>query len=227
MNIAIILSGGIGSRMKVNIPKQYLMANDRPVISYCLETFVSHPYIDRIVIVAAKEWHSLIKKEMAKFSAKDIIFAEPGKTRQLSIFNGLNSINERGENDIVIIHDAARPFVTYELISDCLQACNSNFDGCMPVIPVKDTIYQSTDMECITGLLNRNTLIAGQTPEAFKLNKYIKIHKEMSLDELLRINGSSEIAYKMGLTIKLVPGDPRNFKITDNSDLERFINILQ
>ncbi len=227
MNYAIILSGGSGTRLGASIPKQYLTAGGRPIISYCLEIFANHSDIDGLVVVAAKEWHGSIKDEMSKISNKTLLFAEPGETRQLSIFNGLNALKNYGDDDWVIIHDAARPLVSDKLISDCLSARDAGFDGSMPVIPVKDTIYQSNDKESITGLLDRNTLFAGQAPEAFNLNKYLKAHNNMTLDELLKINGSSELAYKIGLKIKLVPGDTRNFKITDSSDLERFISLLQ
>lgn len=227
MNYAIILSGGSGTRLGSAIPKQYLTVKNRPIISYCLKTFANHPDIGGMIVVAAREWQGLIKEEMSKISGMSIIFAEPGETRQLSIFNGLKAIKDYDDNDWIIIHDAARPLVSYKLISDCLNSRDGNYDGSMPVVPVKDTIYQSVDMESITGLLDRNTLFAGQAPEAFNLHKYLDAHKNMPTAELLKINGSSEIAYKMGLKIKLVPGDPRNLKITDSSDLERFINSQQ
>lgn len=227
MNYAIILSGGTGTRLGATIPKQYLTVNNRTIISYCLETFANHPDIGGIIVVAAEEWHEMIKEEMSNISDISITFAEPGETRQLSILNGLNTIEDCNDDDWIIIHDAARPLVSNKLITDCLNSRYENCDGSMPVIPVKDTIYQSIDMKTITGLLDRSTLIAGQAPEAFNLHKYLIAHKNMTADELRKINGSSEIAYKMGLTIKLIPGDPRNIKITDSSDLDRFINSQQ
>lgn len=224
MNYAIILSGGSGTRLGTTIPKQYLTVKNRPIISYCLETFANHPDIGGMIVVAAREWHELIKEELHNRSSMSITFAEPGETRQLSIFNGLNAIKNIGDDDWIIIHDAARPLVSDKLITDCLNSRYDNYDGSLPVIPVKDTIYQSADRNAITGLLDRNTLFAGQAPEAFNLHKYLDAHKNMTTNELLKINGSSELAYKMGLKIKLIPGDPRNLKITDSSDLERFIS---
>lgn len=227
MNYAIILSGGTGTRLGAKIPKQYLIAKDRPVISYCLETFANHHDIDAIIIVAAPEWQNLICKEIKKISHIPFSFATPGDTRQLSIYNGLRTINSLNKDDLVIIHDAARPLVSPELISSCLDSIQGEYDGSLPVIPVKDTIYQSLDKNRITGLLDRSTLYAGQAPEAFRLGKYKQAHMEMAWDDLFKINGSSELAYKMGLKIKLLTGDPRNYKITDSSDLERFIDTLQ
>lgn len=203
------------------------MAGGRHLISYCLETFSNHPKVDKLVVVCAKEWRRLIADEISKISAKEAMFAEPGETRQLSILNGLRAIKPSGAEDWIIIHDAARPNVSSQLISDCFDAKNEGFDGAMPVTPVKDTVYQSIDGNSIYGLLDRSSLYAGQAPEAFNLSKYLKAHVDLPFNELLKINGSSEIAYKMGLDIKLVNGDPNNYKITDSSDLERFINSLQ
>ena len=95
----------------------------------------------------------------------------------------------------------------------------------MPVLSVKDTTYQSIDGTHITALLDRNTLFAGQAPESFRFRKYLDIHNPLSSEEIDQIKGSSEIAHKFGLNIKLVKGDPLNFKITDTSDLNRFKTI--
>lgn len=226
MIYAIILSGGIGTRLGKSTPKQYLLAGDRPIISYCLDTFSNHSEIDVVIIVCATEWQNVISEEMRRVSDKTPIFAMPGETRQLSILNGLKAISEIKDDDWVIIHDAARPCVTHKLISECLNLRNECYDGAMPVIPVKDTIYQSLDKHSITGLIDRSTLYAGQAPEAFNLGKYLKAHENITEEELLKINGSSELAFKMGLKIKLLPGDVNNYKITDSTDLERFKSSL-
>ena len=115
MNFAIILSGGVGSRMKLNIPKQYVEVNGKPIINYCLETFLSCKIIDIIIVGVTDEWHDYVKKSISKISAnKPIYFTSPGETRQFSIYNALKTIQEIGgqSEDIVIIHDAARPLVS-------------------------------------------------------------------------------------------------------------------
>jgi 2-C-methyl-D-erythritol 4-phosphate cytidylyltransferase len=229
MNIAIILSGGVGSRMGNNIPKQYIMIDGNPVIYYCLNTFSESKEIDCIVIVVSDEWRHYVEELVRKMEIrKPVLYAHSGKTRQYSIYNGLIEISKNGaqESDIVIIHDAARPLVSCELISSCLQGCDSS-DGILPVIPVKDTLYQSRDGQSISSLLNRNELFAGQAPEAFLFGKYLDLHKTMQDEELLKINGSTEIAYKGGLNIKLIKGDVMNFKITTPEDLSNFKSIIK
>ena len=159
---------------------------------------------------------------------KFLAFADAGDTRQESIHNGLTVCMEDSvsENDGVIIHDGVRPLVSGQLIGDCLAAL-ADHEGCMPVLPMKDTIYQSSDGTKIDHLLERSTLFAGQAPEAFRLHPYAKINREASKEELSLTRGTSEIAYRHGMDVAMIPGDERNFKITTRSDLERFCTIVE
>lgn len=228
MNIAIILSGGVGSRMGLDIPKQYVVVNGRPIISYCLQTFLDNEQTDAIVIGVADEWKAFVVEQVEKLKAnKPVFYAEPGETRQYSIYNALKVVKANGYDDncIVIIHDAARPLVSDVLINRCYEACKKA-DGAMPVIAVKDTTYYSENGKNITSLLDRSKLWAGQAPEAFVFGKYIRVHENMSHDELLKINGSTEIAFKQGLKVEMVEGDPMNFKITTPEDLSNFESII-
>lgn len=229
MNIAIILSGGVGSRMGLDIPKQYVEVNHRPIISYCLKTFLENKQTDAIVIGVADEWKESVEKQMEELKAsKPVLYAVPGETRQYSIYNALKVVkgNGYGDESLVIIHDAARPLVSHEIINRCYDACK-NADGSMPVIPVKDTTYYSEDGMNITSLLDRSKLWAGQAPEAFVFGKYFDVHEKMTREELLKINGSTEIAFKNGLKVKMVKGDPMNFKITTPEDLSNFESIIK
>lgn len=229
MNIAIILSGGVGSRMGLDIPKQYIEVDHQPIISYCLQSFFQNELTDAVVIGVADEWKEYVELQVEKLKPHKLVFyASPGETRQYSIYNALKVVKENGfeEQSLVIIHDAARPLVSNELINRCYEACN-RADGSMPVIAVKDTIYYSEDGKNITSLLDRNKLWAGQAPEAFVFGKYYKVHEKMTREELLNINGSTEIAFKNGMKVELVKGDPMNFKITTPEDLSSFESIIK
>lgn len=227
-NIAIILSGGVGSRMRSEIPKQYIEINSKPIALYSIETFLRNKTIDSIVIIVADEWKCYMEKTLSHLNPdKAIYYATSGETRQYSIYNGLLEAKRRGakDDDIVIIHDAARPLVSEFLIDSCIAGCKEA-DGVLPVVPVKDTLYQSKDGCNITSLLNRSELFAGQAPEAFKFGLYLGLHESISHEELLKINGSTEIAYKGGLKIKMIRGEERNFKITTPEDLSNFESIV-
>ena len=221
MTIGLILSGGIGSRMHTGgMPKQYLQLRGRPVITYSLRAFDKHQQIDGIVIIADVNWRCKITQWMADDGiSKFLGFADPGETRQYSIFSGLRQIDSLGKGQgTVIVHDAARPLVSQELISRCLQALPGH-EGVLPALPAKDTFYLTDAEGRVSQLLPRSLLAAGQAPEAFTFASYFKAHLEMPREELLKINGSTEIAVLMGLDVVTVEGDERNIKITTPSDL--------
>lgn len=227
MNTAIILAGGVGSRMGVDKPKQYLIVNEKPIIVYCLEIFEKHAEIDKIVIVVSDEWKDYVEENVKQYGISKVCgYAPAGKTRQHSIFNGLKSTQENApDTKVCIIHDAARPLVSDKIISDCIVGATED-DGAMPVITVKDTVYQSKDGKSIDHLLKRSELFAGQAPESFDFKKYLDIHNSVSDDEIASTAGSSEIAYRHGMKIRLVEGSERNFKITTVEDLETFETII-
>lgn len=227
--IAIILSGGTGVRLGGSIPKQYIEVHGKPVIQYSIEVFSMMQGVDGMVICLADEWKSYMQGVMSKanITTKPVIFSQPGEVRQLTIYNALQTLRQKGveEDAIVIIHDAARPLVSEELIRRCIEGC-IDADGTLPCVPVKDTLYQSKDGQSIAALLKRSEIVAGQAPEAFRFGKYIDAHDRMSYEDILQISGSTEIAYKMGLNVRLVKGEENNFKITTQEDLESFRQIL-
>ena len=126
--------------------------------------------------------------------------------------------------DYVIIHDAARPLVSAETITACLEGCREH-DGVMPALPVKDTVYYGAGGK-IESLLDRSRVIAGQAPEAFRFEKYYGANLKLLPDRILQINGSTEPAILAGMEVQYIPGDERNFKITTQTDLERFREIV-
>lgn len=228
MNIALVLSGGTGTRLASDIPKQYIKAKGRPVISYCLRRLSTHPGIHKIQIAAAPAWQDQIREWLADSdpSKKFQGFSLPGKNRQLSILHGLEDIRRyAGDDSLVLIHDAARPLLSKEQISSCLEAV-SGHDGVIPVLPMKDTVYTSTNGKTITSLLDRSQIFAGQAPELFRLGIYLEANRRLLPDQILRINGSTEPAVLAGMDIAMIPGDEGNFKITTKTDLERFLEKI-
>lgn len=218
MNVALVLSGGSGTRAGSGRPKQYIEIEGKPLIAYCLAVFEKHEDIGAIQVVADENWQGYIQKWTGgRFKG----FSKPGVTRQLSVLNGLTDILKyANRSDTVIIHDAARPFVTGQLISACVNACRSH-EGAMPILPVKDTMYLH-DGSRIVSLIDRSCLCAGQSPEAYILGKYYDANVALLPDKILEINGSTEPAVLADMDVMLVPGDEGNFKITTAEDLEQF-----
>ena len=176
--------------------------------------------IEGVQIVADAVWHEEIKRD---FSKDGILgFSSPGATRQLSILNGLEDIaTVYDEDTVVLIHDAARPFVSVETLEACIQACD-NHDGAMPVLPMKDTVYFSENGVTVTSLLEREKIFAGQAPEAFVLGKYLAANRALLPEKILGIKGSTEPAVLADMDIAMIPGDESNFKVTTRADLERY-----
>ena len=226
MNYVVVLSGGIGTRMGANIPKQYIEVNGRSILSFCLETYQKHQKVDRIVIVISEQWKTFVMEEIKRFSiSKFFCFANAGESRQHSILNGLLKIKEKEQNiseqDVVMVQDAVRPNVSEKLITKCLKF--DGYDGTLPIINLQDTIYYSEKGDCVDKLLDRDKLFAGQSPEAFLFKKYLEVHNGKSLKELADIRGGCQIAHANGMRIKLFSGDYNNYKITTSYDLENFI----
>lgn len=229
MNIALILAGGSGSRMGLDIPKQYLKVCGRPVIEYSLSVFAENMRIDAIQIVAEDKWRDIIREclERTDSNHKCKGFSTPGINRQLSILNGLKDISRYAPPEsAVIIHDAARPRVSRDLIERSLNALLEH-DGVLPVLPMKDTVYYSATGQKVDSLLQRECIYAGQAPETFRLGVYLEANRRLLPEEILKINGSTEPAILARMDIAMIPGDECNYKITTKADLRRFMQSVQ
>lgn len=224
MNIALILSGGTGARLGASIPKQYIEVCGKPIIIYSMECLTLHNRIDALQIVADPDWQEPIRNWLEIFGGWKKVrgFSAPGQNRQLSIFHGLRDIREyAGDSAHIFIHDAARPMLSRQQITDCLAAMGGH-DGVIPVLPMKDTVYTSKDGKTIASLLKRDEIFAGQAPEVFRLGTYYEANLQLMPERILKINGSTEPAVLAGLDVAMIPGDEGNFKITTKEDLERF-----
>lgn len=224
MNYAVILSGGIGTRMRSDgFPKQYLEVRGKPILLYALESFEACKSVDRIVVVGNEQWTDQISGWAKQYGiSKLAAFAEPGKTRQHSLLNGLLACAQFGitDRDIVLIHDAVRPLVTPELIRSCAESLE-NHDAVLPVVPMKDAIYYSKDGLSISAAVDRSKLFCGQSPEAFRLQQYLELNQNTPDEDLALIRGSSELAFKNGLDVHMIPGEETNFKLTTPDDMLR------
>ncbi|MCR5107535.1 MAG: 2-C-methyl-D-erythritol 4-phosphate cytidylyltransferase [Lachnospiraceae bacterium] len=232
MNTVLILSGGVGSRVNSDIPKQYIDINGHMMISRCIEAVLKCSHIDCIHITAAKDWQEAIKADAKELIGDDFLrrfrgFSVPGENRQLSIYNGLKDIaSYSSDDDIVIVHDAARPLVSEKLLTECIEACEEH-DGVMPALPMKDTVYMSENGKTISSLLERSKIYAGQAPEAFRLGMYLRAIEALLPEKILKINGSSEPAIMYGMDIAIIKGDEGNFKITTDNDLKRYKDLIE
>ncbi len=233
MNYAILLAGGTGSRISSDIPKQYIKAGPHMMITVALKVLLESGLIDGVCIVTDGDWSEEIKKDAASAGLdldKILSYADPGDNRQLSILNGMNEIikvkGEPSDTDTMLVHDAARPFVSAGLLTSVYGSLDDH-DGVMPVLPMKDTVYYSENGSEISELLDRQKVFAGQAPELFLFGKYYEANKALLPEKIHSVNGASEPAIIAGMDIVMIPGDEGNFKVTTNADLDRYLMIVK
>ena len=239
MNYAILLSGGTGTRIESDKPKQYVRAGSFMMVTWALKALAECDLVDSIYIVAEHEWRELIEADACKAgldTGKIGGYAIPETNRQTSILNGMQEIirtldekvdiTAMNDGDTVLIHDAARPFVTVKLLNECYGALPGH-GGVMPVLPMKDTVYQSEDGLAVSELLDRKKVFAGQAPELFYMKPYYKANMALMPDRIHMVNGASEPAIIGGMDIVMIPGDEDNFKVTTMVDLCRYKNIKE
>ena len=229
--VVLLLAGGSGSRMASGVPKQYIRVKGKMIIEHCLDSILKCSEISHVQVVldgGREEAKGFLRYLEEKAGALNITYgySNAGESRAESIHNGLIDLSERYDDDtLVIIHDAARPMVSKELLLRSIGGIDG-YDGVMPAIPVKDTLYYVSDDGDIV-LLQRDKIKAGQSPEVFRLGPYIRCYEGLSKAELMKIRGTSEIGISNGLKVKIIDGEERNFKITTREDLARYENILQ
>ena len=201
------VAGGSGSRFGGEIPKQFIKIDGQEILSFSVYTFLTHPQINEVIIVSHPEWVNHVSKEYPECKV-----IEGGVRRQDSSLNGVRSISDESEN--VLIHDAARPFVSKEIITTCLSAL-VNADGSAPVIEVSNSLIQLEEGKAT--YIDRSKIQEVQTPQCFR--------KELVLHALTAgIEDTDELGIILRLfpksRIGLVPGNQNNFKITTQMDLE-------
>lgn len=229
MVFAVILAGGVGTRMGQAIPKQYIEVEGKPVIIHTLERLEKCCDIDRIVIVADTEWRDQIRTWMAQYHiTKFLDFADPGVTRQESVFSGVACCKQHSESDedTVLVHESARALVSDNLIRRIVAGLEG-YDACIPVMPMKDAILLSRTGEVIDGLLDRNQLFRGQAPESFRLSAYYELNRNTPPEELRKYLGDHELCFQAGWSVHCILGEETNFKLTTPDDIDHMISLLR
>ena len=222
MNIALILAAGSGTRMgNTEKPKQFLLLYGKPLMIHTIEAFENHNDIDAIVVCTNKEYIDQVMvwcKQYDLFKVKAVVAG--GDTRQQSVFNGLNEIKKiiKSDDDAVIIHDAARPLISYKIIDDNIEGCKK-YGAVDTVIKASDTIVQSADSATITNIPNRNELYQGQTPQSFKFSLIYNAHLKAMNGEIKNVTDDAKLVIESGHPVHLVNGSTQNFKITTFDDL--------
>lgn len=228
MNIAIILAGGSGTRMGSDIPKQFIDIYGKPLIIHTLESFDANLNIDEIAIVCKQDWMEDLTIWIRKYGINKVRWIiDGGDTRQASTYNALNAIREEcSEDDIVVIHDAARPLISQRIIDENVNGAKE-YGAVDTVIPSADTIIKSTNQETIEQVPKRSELYLGQTPQSFKYYLIKEAHEQALENKNIDATDDCQLLLNMGKEIYLVKGDKLNFKITTFEDLLLFKSVIK
>lgn len=217
MNIALILASGTGSRMgQKTCPKQFMEINGLPLFLYSVQTFENNALIDQIVIVTNKEEIDRVKKlSQEQHINKLINVVAGGETRKESVYHGLHSL-KANKDDIIVIHDSARPLVSDEIITKNIEECQK-FGAVVTAIPAVDTtVFGENDI--IESMPDRSKIYVEQTPQTFKYDIILKAH-EQTINQS-EITDDCKLVHHMGIPIHFVPGSRRNFKVTYKEDVD-------
>lgn len=220
MNVAIILAAGNGTRLSNNIKKQFIKIHDKQLFLFSFDSFCSSN-IDKILIVSSKEDINYVRS-LVSSNEKFLDVIAGGETRQQSVKNALDYLKGiLADDDVILIHDAARPLIKFPLINEIINK-TIEYDCCSLILPIKDTIISLSNNN-YESTLERDKLASVQTPQGFKFKIIYEAH-------LKAIHSSAtddaQLVKSLGLNIHLIKGDEQNFKITTNEDLNYFEYIL-
>lgn len=216
--IAIIVAAGRGKRLGSSLPKQFLKVRGRTILEMSVEAFEQNKYVDEIFVAANADYCELTEKLCRGFSKLKKIVAG-GAERQDSVRAALDCL--RGENGIVLVHDAARPFVSEAVINAVIEG-TADFGAAIPTVPAKDTIRQVDGTGSRT--LQRETLARVQTPQGFRISLLKHAFEKAQAQGVLGTDDAS-LVERMGINISMVQGEDANRKITTREDLETEMRI--
>lgn len=226
--IGIIIAGGVGARMGASIPKQFIIVNEKPIIVYTLEAFQKHPNIDYIVVVCLKGWEHILKAYAKQYNITKLKSIVPGgENGQASIKNGLNAASKISESkdDIVLIHDAIRPMISEEVISDNIVKTEM-YGNATTVVPCTTVVLEKLNEEYSENTIDRDTLLLTQTPQGFNLKEILDAHKKAKKLGITNSIASCDLYTKLGKKVYYSIGSETNIKLTRPDDIKIFKALL-
>lgn len=227
MNVAIIIAGGIGSRMGQEIPKQFINVGEKPVIVYTLETFQEHPLVDAIEVVCLDGWEQVLRAYARQYKIDKLKWVvKGGASGQESIRNGVyNFEGVLAEDDICIVHDGVRPMLDPEVITDVVRVAKERGNA-VTSMPYNEQIFlvDEKDSATTTQYIPRETLRRVSTPQAYRFGLLDSKYHE-AFEKGVGIDGSNytnTMMVQLGVKLNFAAGSDRNIKLTTPENLEFF-----
>lgn len=228
MNVALILAGGHGSRTAQDIPKQFMNVYEKPLIIYTLENFEKHPDIDEIAVVCIDGWHEVLRAYARQYGITKLKWiVSGGGDGQESTRNGIEALREVcDEKDVILVHDAVRPFLPAEVITDAIVKCRQKESG-LSAVRCQETIVRTEDGISGQEGIARTEIMRVQTPQAYLYGKALWAYEEA---ERRGIKGEvyiNTLMLRLGEKLYFSYGSEKNIKVTTVDDLELFKALLK
>jgi 2-C-methyl-D-erythritol 4-phosphate cytidylyltransferase len=219
--VVVVVAAGSGTRLGHDGPKALLTIGGRPLVAVAVERALDCPSIAGVVVAAPRGFEAKIREALAP-SAGSIVVVTGGATRQRSVTAGLNAVDAQA--DVVVVHDAARPFASAGLFTAVVEAVMAGADAAVPVLPLVDTVKRVRDGS-IVGTEPRDELGLAQTPQACRI-RLLRDGLAKAEESGLDFTDDAGLLEWLGVSVRTVAGEPGNFKITTALDLARADAIL-
>ena len=228
MNVALILAGGHGSRTAQDIPKQFMNVYEKPLIVYTLENFEKHPDIDEIAVVCIDGWHEVLRAYARQYGITKLKWiVSGGGDGQESTRNGIEALREVcGEKDVILVHDAVRPFLPAEVITDAIVKCRQKGWG-LSAVRCQETIVRTEDGISGQEGIARTEIMRVQTPQAYLYGKALWAYEEAERREITGEVYINTLMLRLGEKLYFSYGSEKNIKVTTVDDLELFKALLK
>ena len=234
MIFAALLAGGVGKRVEnYSIPKQFIPIGGRPIILLTVQEFLENKRFEKIYIAIHRDWKdqlaTLLHSSFSSGELSRIILIDGGKERIDSLVNIMNAVIDSygiNDQDILICHDAVRPFVQQRMINDCIDGTLKDHFA-LTVIPTTDTIHVAGSDDYLEGTLDRNGLYNGQNPSGFNIRLLRKAIDSFAEETKAAVTGTTQLILKLGYRIRIVKGHTSNFKITTDNDVDIADRIIR
>ncbi|MEE0931158.1 MAG: 2-C-methyl-D-erythritol 4-phosphate cytidylyltransferase [Acutalibacteraceae bacterium] len=220
-----ILAGGTGTRMHVStMPKQFLPLRGKPIIIHTLEKLLACNKFHAVYLGIHPDWMSYMYDLLDKYDIDTtrVRLSPGGETRNDTIFRIIEEINRdygQNDDDIIVTHDAVRPFVTLRIIEENIEAAEK-YGACDTVVCATDTIVRSENGEEISEIPNREFMYQGQTPQSFKVKMLKELYAQLTPAEKETLTDACKICVIKNVPVKLIKGETLNMKITTVNDYE-------
>lgn len=225
MATALIIAGGVGKRMGMDIPKQFIMVDGKPIIIYTLESFQAHPDVDQILVVCKEGWDETLWGYVHQYKLDKVKWIIKGGTLgQYSINNGVQFLKDHcDDDDIVVIQDGIRPLVDELVLSDVIVKAKE-YGNAVTSMPYNEQIFVKKTEETTTQYIDRNTLRRVSTPQAYQFGKLSWAYDKAVAEDIGMTDSSytNTMMVDLGETLHFAAGSDKNIKLTTTGDLQMF-----